>query len=306
MPWTITAGNVIENDGFTLSNAGDILTFDEAGRYLVTFSLMVTNTSTTREIIRIVLPELVFGSLTLGAGYYRGTSLIFSTVISGSGIVNVSAGDVLSLDALGDSNIANANYAFGGSGSHIEIYKMPETGGGGGGTVGRHIRHFPIVTNPIEFTAENTTLAFTAGTHSFHPVTFTAVNPTDVQEINLIIKRLGDTERSVHISRNDFLHIGFADPAPSWAIYSIAGSVIIPAYVLTGNGLTVVDRDDFIRSTYTNAETNRAAGRGAIYIFFIENANNMMEEIQIYANAPSNTATFQLMRADIVLQEDIP
>ena len=57
---TITASTVLENEGFTLSNAEDSLTFDEAGRYLVTFSLMVTNTNTVREIIRIVLPELVF------------------------------------------------------------------------------------------------------------------------------------------------------------------------------------------------------------------------------------------------------
>ena len=197
----ITAGNVIENDGFTLSNAGDILTFDEAGRYLVTFSLMVTNTSTTREIIRIVLPELVFDALLLGAGYYRGTSLIFSTVISGSGVVNVSAGDVLSLDALGDANISNTNYAFGGSGSHIEIYKLPETGGGGGGTVGRHIRHFPIVTAPMALSATDVTTAFTTGTHTFHAITFNEVDPAEVQGINLIFQRDTDSERAVHIVR---------------------------------------------------------------------------------------------------------
>ena len=168
---------------------------------------MVTNTNTVREIIRIVLPELVFDSLLLGAGYYRGTSLIFSTIISGSGIVNVSAGDVLSLDALGDANIANTNYAFGGSGSHIEIYRLPETGGGGGGTVGRHIRHFAFVTNPIEMTGSpDTSLAYTAGTHTFHPVTFTAVNPAaragDQPDLQALCRAA--TERSVHISRNDF------------------------------------------------------------------------------------------------------
>ena len=47
-------------------------------------------------------------------------------------------------------------------------------------------------------------------------------------------------------------------------------------------------------------------GRGQIYICFIENANGMMEEIQIYGNGPVNSYTFELTRADIVLQEDIP
>ena len=77
--------------------------------------------------------------------------------------------------------------------------------------------------------------AFTTGTHTFHSITFTEVDPAEVQELNLIFQREGDSERSVHISRNDFRRIGFADPAPSWAIYSIADSVIIPAYVSMGN-----------------------------------------------------------------------
>ena len=151
--------------------------------------------------------------------------------------MNVSAGDVLSLDALGDANIANTNYAFGGSGSHIEIYRLPETGGGGGGTVGRHIRHFAFVTNPIEMNCEATPPSCSLWARiPSTPSPSQRLTLPHVQEINLIFKRhLGDaTERSVHISRNDFLRIGFASPAPSWAVYSIAADVIIPAYVLVG------------------------------------------------------------------------
>ena len=101
---------------------------------------------------------------------------------------------------------------------------------------------------------------------------------------------MGDSERSVRISRNDFLRIGFADPAPSWTEYSSLSTYIIPAYVSMGNGMaSAADRDDFLAPDLHIARMIiRIAGRGQIYIFFIENANNMMEEIQIYANAAAD------------------
>ena len=102
-------------------------------------------------------------------------------------------------------------------------------------------------------TTTDVTTLFTAGTHDFHPITFAEVDPAAVQEINLIFQRNGDSERSVRISRNDFLRIGFADPAPSWTEYSSLSTYIIPAYVSMGNSGRNTTRNDFLRPAYDRA-----------------------------------------------------
>ena len=66
-----------------------------------------------------------------------------------------------------------------------------------------------------------------------------------------------------------------------------------------GNSGQNATRNDFLRPRYDRANEIRIDGNGQIYIFFIENANNMMEEIQIYVNANGDD-NIALTRAEIV------
>ena len=297
----MTASSIIVNrGGFAIeagTNSRNAVHIPEDGNYTIEVSAFADHTGGTGARGRI-FGEIVIMSASgafvdalaaTSTDYFRTDSSAGDLFLSMVHTVDLVANDEIEFRTFG-AQAYEATFQYGGTGSEISIRRnvgTPNVTGLGGS--GQRLRHHPVVSTPMSLSATDVVTTYITGTHTFHSITFTEVDPAEVQEINLIFQRHLDAERPVHITRNDFLRIGFAT-TPAWSNWYGDLNNIVPAYVSTGNADRNEVRADYLRSPYSLVEGTRFTGRGQIFIFFIENADGMMEEMQIYANSEGGNA----------------
>ena len=305
----VNRGGFVIADG-TNSRYGIEVPID--GNYTIEINLAATHSTGTTprgmiygEII-VIRAGAVIDSLTgLTTAYFRTSDSADDLFIDITHTIDLEADDRVEFRTFAAID-TGTTYVYGAIGSEIKILRnvgTPNVNGVGGSNERKRLRHVPIVTSPpMVLTRTQLTTDFTTGTHDFQPITFEEINPDEVEEINLIIRLNTVSEIAYKISRNDFLRIGF-EPATEWSNWFSDNDNIVNAFHIVGTGGATSFREGSMLLEYGRISSHRSSSRTQILVFFVENANSMMEQINIYV---SSSTEVLLTRADIVIQEDIP
>ena len=112
--------------------------------------------------------------------YYRNDASSGDSFLSIVHTVDLEANDEIEFRVFG-AQAYSSTFQYGATGSEISIRRNVGTptvsGVGAGGSNGQRLRHEVIQATPRSLSTTNVTTLFTEGTHDFHSITFTEVDP---------------------------------------------------------------------------------------------------------------------------------